>query len=133
MRGLRGGLRDPSAFVKYTGTITRNKLANFAQRQDRKDRSLSLDEDSPEANRARDGAEPLANPGHAAPRSDVLMDLERALGDLPARCREVVESIYLHGYSYQETSDRLSISLSAVKRDQIAGLKALRDRLGIRS
>ena len=61
------------------------------------------------------------------------MDLDRALTDLPERCRKVVESIYVHGYSYQETSKRFSMSLSAVKRDQIKGLKALRAQLGIES
>lgn len=126
----RDGLRDPGAFVKYTGTITRNKLANFAQRKDPKDRNVSLD-NAPEVVSPDNGTG--ATSRAEAPRSEVLMDLDRALTDLPERCRKVVESIYVHGYSYQETSKRFSMSLSAVKRDQIKGLKALRAQLGIES
>lgn len=123
----RDGLRDPAAFVKYTGTITRNKLTNFAQRKDPKDRNVSLDDVAEVTSAQGDASAARAD----APRSDVLIDLDRALADLPERCRKVVESIYVEGYSYQETSKRLSMSLSAVKRDQIEGLKALRAELGI--
>lgn len=127
----RDGLRDPGAFIKYAGTITRNKLANFAQRKDPKERSVSLD-DMPESQWAtEDRDDAAARP--QSPRSDVLMDLDRALEVLPERCRKVVESIYVQGYSYQETAERLSMSLSAVKRDQIHGLKALRAEMGIES
>jgi RNA polymerase sigma factor (sigma-70 family) len=126
----RGGLRDPGAFVAYTGTITRNRLANLAQRQERKDRELRSKAECSEAH--PHALDTSRAPGSEALRCEVLMDLERALTGLPERCRRVVESIYLHGYSYRETSDRLSINLAAVKRDQIKGLKALRNILGIR-
>ena len=124
----RDGLRDPAAFIKYTGTITRNKLANFAQRKDPKGRDVPLEESALDAAVAG-GSNPSGRA--TAPRSDVLLDLESALENLDPRCRQVVQSIYLQGYSYQETSDRLSMSLSAVKRDQIKGLKVLREHLGI--
>lgn len=125
----RGGLRDPAAFVAYTGTITRNKLANFAQRQDRKDRDVELKLDLTAGVEATQAG---FAPNGEGQRSETAMDLERALTSLPDRCRSVVESIYLHGYSYEETATRLAISLAAVKRDQIKGLKALRETMGIR-
>lgn len=121
----RGGLRDPAAFVAYTGTVTRNTLTNFATRRDRKDRNLPLND---ELANAPHGSEHREASSH---RSEVAIDVERALGDLEPRCRDVVASIYLEGFSYSETATRLSISLAAVKREQIKGLKVLRERLGI--
>ncbi|MDP6979082.1 MAG: sigma-70 family RNA polymerase sigma factor [Myxococcota bacterium] len=124
----KGTLREPGAFVNYVGIVVRNRLANFAQRSDRRDRDLELDEeriDTQSVDAPKSRTEP------ASDRADLAIDLGRGLEQLDPRCRSVVEHIYLHGYSYQETADRLSISLPAVKRDQIKGLKALREVLGI--
>ena len=123
-----GRLREPGAFVNYVGTVVRNRLAHHAQRTDRRDRNLELDE-------TRLESEPSLAPHTVAPgeRSDISLDLERGLSKLDDRCRQVIEHIYLQGFSYQETADRLALSLPAVKRDQIKGLKALRDVLGIPS
>ncbi len=121
----RGGLRDPQAFVAYTGKVVRNRLANYAQRTDRKDRNVELDDEHLNCDTAVVDQRPEAE------RSEVALDIEHGLAGLPERCRKVIEHIYLHGYSYQETATRLSLSLSAVKRDQIKGLKVLRETLGI--
>ncbi len=125
----KGTLREPGAFVNYVGTVVRNRLANYAQRTDRRDRNLELDE-------TRLDNDPTLDARRSQPasdRSDMALDLERGLDKLDPRCRQVIEHIYLHGFSYQETADRLSLSLPAVKRDQIKGLKALREVLGIPS
>jgi RNA polymerase sigma factor (sigma-70 family) len=121
----RDGLRDPAAFVAYTGTVTRNTLTNFATRRDRKDRNLPWSDELANASQDNDHREAPSR------RSEVAIDIERALHDLEPRCREVVANIYLEGFSYAETATRLSISLAAVKREQIKGLKVLRERLGI--
>ncbi len=126
----KGTLREPGAFVNYVGIVVRNRLSNFAQRSDRRDRNLELDEERIDA-QSLDAPKTCTEP--ASERADIAIDLERGLEQLDPRCRSVVEHIYLHGYSYQETADRLSLSLPAVKRDQIKGLKALREVLGIPS
>lgn len=127
----KGTLREPGAFVNYVGTVVRNRLSNYAQRTDRRDRNLELDERmlADEANELPHAPQTRTEPASA--RADVAMDLERGLVKLDPRCRQVIEHIYLQGFSYQETADRLELSLAAVKRDQIKGLKSLREILGI--
>jgi RNA polymerase sigma-70 factor, ECF subfamily len=107
-----GKLREPLAFVRYAHLITRSRLCDV--------------------HRKRSGPLPEADPV-PEPRSDseVLLDLRRALAQLPPRQYRVLDEIYLRGHSYEETAERLGLPLGTVKRHQTQGLRALRERLGL--
>ena len=109
-----GSLRTPEAFVGYVGCITRNKLSDWLSRNPR----------------GRDIAEArLADPVSMLRDADLLLDVERALGELSERERKVVETIYLGGYSYDEAAERLDMPLGTLKRLQTGALRSIRRRL----
>jgi len=112
----RGALREPSAFIAYTGTITRNALTDWIRRERTPESSAAWGERRTEFERR--------NP-------DPLLDLKRALGELPERQRRVVEAIYLQGYSYEAVAKRLGMPFGTLKRLQTEGLKTLRKKMGI--
>ena len=119
----RGTLREPEAFVSFTGTIVRNKLMDWTKRASRPGAADELGE--PEiADAIRD---PVQREQRASP--DLLMDLERALESLPKQHQRIVHAIYLEGRSYQEASEGLEIPLGSLKRLQTEGLKQLRARM----
>jgi RNA polymerase sigma-70 factor (ECF subfamily) len=60
----------------------------------------------------------------------MLLDLQRALDDLPEMERQVVGAIYLQGHSYEEATERLGIPLGTLKRRQTEGLRVLRKKMG---
>jgi len=119
----RGALRHPEAFISYAGTITRNKLADWLQRN----RRIALL--TPQT--AGDGADP--DPPARAADVDLRIDLQRALGELPERQRQVMESVYLQGQTYEEASRRLAIPLGTLKHLLTDGLAQLRERIGAAS
>ena len=110
----RGVLREPSAFISYTGTITRNVLIDHVRRETRPE-SRELRERLQEAGERR--------------LPDVLLDLHRAREGLPERLRRVVETIYLEGHSYATAAKLLGVPLGTLKRLQTQGLRALRERM----
>lgn len=55
--------------------------------------------------------------------------LDRALAELPPRCREVLRMHKFEGLSYVEISERLGISRNTVMVHMVKGLGALRRRL----
>jgi RNA polymerase sigma factor (sigma-70 family) len=117
----KGALREPRAFVSYAGTITRNKLADWLQRN------------RPTATPVPEGVRDTANPdpptaGPADP--DIRIDLQRALTMLPDRQRQVMETVYFQGRTYEEASQQLGIPLGTLKRLLTDGLAELRDRIG---
>ena len=121
----RGTIRDPGAFVSYTGTVTRNSLTDWLARRQRPgdpdsegDPAAAQSEANPSM--TRDGRE---GPGTA-------VDLKRALDALPARERSVVEAIYLNGMTYEEAARHLETPLGTLKHLQTRGLKHLRHSLG---
>jgi RNA polymerase sigma-70 factor (ECF subfamily) len=54
----------------------------------------------------------------------------RALGDLPAAQRRVIELAYFGGLSQSEIASRLSVPLGTVKSRTLAAMKSMRDTLG---
>ncbi len=108
-----GRLREPLAFVRYAHLITRSRLYDL--------------------HRKRTGPPPDPDPisEEAPSEGETLLDLRRALAQLPPRQYRVLHEIYLRGHSYEETADRLGLPLGTVKRHQTQGLRALRERLGL--
>ena len=110
----RGAIREPSAFISYVGKITRN---------------LFLDWIGPE-NRHRDLPERLQTDVESRV-PDLLLDLKRALEDLPDELRRVVEAIYLQGHTYEEAAKLLDVPLGTLKRRLTQARKEIRKKMGI--
>ena len=109
----RGSIREPRAFISYTGTITRNLLFDWIQRENRQrdiPAQLEADVDS-------------RDPG-------ILLDLQRVLDDLPEELRRVVEAIYLRGHSYEEGAKLLDIPLGTLKRRLTQARKEICKKMG---
>jgi RNA polymerase sigma-70 factor (ECF subfamily) len=109
----RNSIREPRAFISYTGTITRNLLMDWIQRENKhRDLPDRIDVDV----ESRD-------PG-------VLLDLQRALDDLPEKERQVLEVIYLQGHSYESAAELLAIPLGTLKRRLTQARKEARKKMG---
>lgn len=121
----RGSIRAPAAFVNYAGSITRNKLADWLERAKRPGRPGFSGE-------AQD-LEDCVNQVDRGERedTDLLLDLQRAVSDLPEKPRRVLEAVYINGHSYAEASKQLGLPLGTLKRHQTEGLRLLRSHMGI--
>jgi len=118
----KGALREPQAFISYTGTITRNKLNDWLQRNRRNT--------APAPPHGADAAD--LDPPQAAPADpDIRIDLQRALDELPERHRQVMETVYLQGQTYDDASRRLGMPLGTLKRLLTDGLAQLRKKIGV--
>ncbi len=106
----RGALREPSAFISYTGTITRNLLLDWIRREKR-DLPVQLEADDV--------------PGDP----DVRLDLQRAVEDLPQRLRAVVEAIYIQGHSYQAAAELIGMPFGTLKRLRSEAIGILREKM----
>ena len=122
----KGAIRDPRAFISYTGSITRNKLTDWIH-QKQKPGNPDLEGDPELAGAILDPAE--GGGGSASP--DVLLDLSRALEALPEKVRHVMDAVYLRGMGYEEAAKHLGMPFGTLKRMQTQGLKQLREKMGI--
>ena len=113
----RGAIRDPRAFVSYTGATTRNVLLDWIERTARGK--------GPDPWRELHVEVETRDPGE-------LLDLQRALEDLPEKERLVVEAIYLQGRSYEEAALLLGTPLGTLKRLRGQALGRLRKKIGIK-
>jgi RNA polymerase sigma-70 factor (ECF subfamily) len=125
LRSVREGkLREPSAFVGYTMTITRNRMNDWLRRK-RSGEPVRRGEQTLQA--IAEHLHPETN--RVAP--DLLIDLERALDGLPEKQRLVLHALYLEGRSYEEAAGVLGMPLGTLKRMQTEGLRALRSVLEV--
>ena len=99
---------------------------NLALDQRRKERRMSLIDDTPAATFTSRGPAP----GDAAEHDDSLSAVLRALGDLPPVQQEVVRLKFQHGLSYKEIAAVLNLTVTNVGFLLHTGLKTLRARLG---
>ena len=106
----RGAIREPRAFISYTGTITRNILLDWIRREKR-DLPVQLEADDV--------------PGDP----DVRLDLQRAVEDLPQRLRAVVEAIYIQGHSYQAAAELIGMPFGTLKRLRSEAIGILREKM----
>jgi RNA polymerase sigma-70 factor (ECF subfamily) len=111
----RGAIREPRAFISYTGTTTRNLFLDW-KRREAKLESKELSESLEAANGPTD-------PG-------TLLDLQRVVGDLPGELRGVVEAIYFQGHSYEEAAKLLGIPLGTLKRRLTQARKEIQKKMG---
>ncbi len=62
-------------------------------------------------------------------RSDMTLDLEILINQLEDSHKNIVENIYIKGYTHQQTADQLNLPLGTVKSRLRKGLQQLRDFL----
>jgi RNA polymerase sigma-70 factor (ECF subfamily) len=120
----RQAIRERGAFVGYAWATVRNRWLKLLRTRERKD---SRHSDRELADLGAEDLEPGAALGGIDPGTRV--DLERALGALPAPERLAIEAIYLRGQSYEEAAAALELPLGTLKRRQNSGLKRLRQTL----
>jgi RNA polymerase sigma-70 factor (ECF subfamily) len=112
-----GKIRDYAAFPGFLRVMTRNTVIDAARR--RRDEASS------------DVIEEIEDPltkGTTLGVAETLA-LRNALGHLSDRHREVVESIYLEGRTYDETAAALQKPRGTINRLQREAMKQLRDIL----
>ncbi|EKZ96582.1 sigma-70 family RNA polymerase sigma factor [Cupriavidus metallidurans] len=73
---------------------------------------------------------PSGNPEADLHAVQVVAGLERALAELPLKCRQVFIWQRLDGCSQQEIAERLNISKNMVEKYMIRAMRHLRDQLG---
>lgn len=120
-------IRDPRAFVAYTGTVTRRALIDWVRKNGKGESAQPL---SGAAGREREPADPAAQLERGRD-PDLRLDLDRALGALPEVQRRVLHALYLEGRSYEEAARALAMPLGTLKRHQTAGLRQLREKMGL--
>jgi len=123
----RGAIRDPRAFVGYVGTVTRRTLIDWL----RKNARLGITDAAGKPERAEAELERLEADVGSRKSPDLLVDLDRAVAELPEAQLRAVSAIYLEGRSYEEAAERLGMPLGTLKRHQTQGLRAMRERMGL--
>ena len=98
--------RNPAQFQSWAYQILRNRCRDYLKNIRRSHQSL---EDSPTLVSSR------GEPAEDLERSQLREDLREALATLPGAHREAFLLKHLDGYTYQEISEQLGASLSAVK------------------
>jgi len=98
--------RDPSQFESWAYQILRNRCRDYLKNIRRSHQSL---EDSPAL------VSPMGKPAEDLERSELRRKLREALASLPGAHREAFLLKHLDGFTYQEISEQLGASLSAVK------------------
>ena len=122
-----GAIRDPRAFVAFTGTVTRRALVDWMRRNVKGEAPEPLVDESGQETRLAAAATELER----AQDPDLRLDLERAVGELPEAERRVLSAIYLEGHSYEEAARVLEMPLGTLKRHQTQGLRELRKKMGL--
>jgi RNA polymerase sigma-70 factor (ECF subfamily) len=112
-----GKIRDYRAFAGFVRTMTRNVVIDAARKR-REDLSSEAVEATPD---------PLSAGGELGVGD--LMALRDALSRLSDRHREVVETIYLGGMSYEEAAEALQKPRGTVNRLQREAMQQLREVL----
>lgn len=110
----------------YLLTATRNEAANLLRRL-RRERGL-------EERLAREDVAPAfgaatASPGDVVEARELAEAVERAMADLPPRCRDVFLLRWREGLKHREIAQRMGIAVKTVEMHMTRALRAIRDRL----
>jgi RNA polymerase sigma factor (sigma-70 family) len=121
----RKSIRSSKAFIKYVGLVTRSKLIDYVERR----RRTGCTDDWRDLGSV-EAAVQSANAKGISFDAELQIDLRRALKELPARSRCVLEALYLERRTYVEAADHLGMKLGTLKRIQTQGLRELRRMMG---
>jgi RNA polymerase sigma-70 factor (ECF subfamily) len=113
----REKLREPERFAAWLDGICRNICKRSIRATSAKPQMSELDVFEGETkDRAFDLPDPFAvDPASVLERQDLQILLDRALGHLEARTREVIELCYLAELPQREVAERLDMSLGALE------------------
>lgn len=117
----RDVLNVNSSFGAYLRRAARNKSLNYIR--DRKIKPESEDKIPHRSEGQTDANRKLEV-------QDLQNSIDRAVGDLPDRCREVFSLSRFEDMSYQEIADKLGISIKTVENQISKALRLLREALG---
>ncbi|MDD2867810.1 RNA polymerase sigma factor [Neomegalonema sp.] len=115
-------IREPGAYLRR---IAENLFFD-ALRRARRSREVF----PAEARLSEEIADPQPSVEAALIAREAEEALDRALAELPPRCREVVRLHKFEGLSYVEIAQRMGVSRNTVMVHMVRGLGALRRRLG---
>lgn len=105
----------------YLRRAARNKSLNYIRDQKIKpegeEKLPHREEQQPDANRKLE-------------IKDLQSSIDRAVNDLPERCRQIFSLSRFEDMSYQEIADQLGISVKTVENQISKALRLLRDALG---
>mgnify|MGYP001587881293 FL=1 len=59
----------------------------------------------------------------------VTADIDAALDDLPRLQRQVIQLLYIEGFTYKEVAEQFNVTISAIQRAEQDGLSQLRRTL----
>jgi len=119
----RGTVRHTEALKNYFYVSIRNACIRFLQnkkRQANKKKELKGDYILQERTT-------LENIIH----TEMLHQIEKALNDLPSKCRKVFIKLYIEGKTVSEAANELRLSLNTIKTHRKRGLKFLRDSISL--
>lgn len=116
----RGNL-DPAQSVKsYLFKAVLNKCIDFLRQSNRK--FVAFDEENHDAISSSD-------PAHDTMHSELSLSVNKAIQDLPPRCREVFALSRQHGLTHTEIAEVLGISQKTVENQIGRAIKILRKTL----
>ncbi|WP_157473932.1 RNA polymerase sigma factor [Flavihumibacter petaseus] len=62
--------------------------------------------------------------------AELSKELESAVGELPDKCRQIFQMVFVENKKYQEAADEAGVSINTVKTQLKRGLVKLREQLG---
>ncbi|GAB3652383.1 RNA polymerase sigma-70 factor [Echinicola sediminis] len=62
-------------------------------------------------------------------QTEVLVEIHKAIEELPVECQKVAKELFIQGKKYTEVAEELSISINTVKSQRKRALTLLRPRL----
>jgi RNA polymerase sigma factor (sigma-70 family) len=119
VNNTQSDIQNPNAYLYQA---SQNSLIGKARRHQR-DQYVSLDELAEEDH-------PLLSDPESSIRAAKLADaLEKALAELPLKCRQAYIWHRLEGYSQAEIAQRLNLSINSIERYIMQALRHLRESL----
>jgi len=113
--------RQRAKLVTWVMLITRRSVIDKLRRRAVRPKAVHLDDDAS-----------VSAPSEERPTAGDLHEgaLRRRLDELPALQRDVIERIYLQGFTLREVSQQMNVPLGTVKSALSRGLARVRSRLG---
>lgn len=120
IKSVRAGtIRESAAFVGYCATVTRRESYRWLKK--RREARERLQDTEPDETQA---------PTERSDDPELLVQMARALEELPEKRRRVMDAIYLRGCTYEEAAELLGMPLGTLKRAQTEALRELREKVG---
>lgn len=109
--------KDTARQLLYTSV--RNRAIDHLRRQKHRNQYLQMQMKL---------SEDAINNDSFAEREEREMIVKKALATLDDRTRAILEMCYVEGLTYKEVAERLSVSISTVKKYMVKALRTIRNR-----